>query len=158
MRTSRTLVTIVMTLSLEACPAPTHVEDADSDGGLIGDVERADVAFDGATDGPRPRDTGPEISLDSAFGECFVAITPRTGTVADTFTITGTGFLSTATATLRVVPEAGGTPVVDTTVPITGNMFTYMIQGSSLVAGNYLAEADDPTHVCSASGPFTVNP
>ena len=109
-----------------------------------------------AQDAPRLRDVGREIDLDSAFGQCFVMISPRTGTTADTFMITGSGILNASTATLTVSPEGAGGAIISTQVPVSNGMFEYSVPGSMLTAGDYRVDVNDPSFTCSTFGPFTV--
>lgn len=147
---------------LASCGGRTGVDGStDNDTGAGVDVSGMDVpptGTDAPADRPRLRDTGQEIALDSAFGQCFVAITPRTGTRSDTFVINGTGIHNATMAALTVALDtAPSSPIVNMQIPVTGGAFTYSLPGSTLATGNYTVSVNDPTFTCSTYGPFTVN-
>ncbi|MEI8256862.1 MAG: hypothetical protein WCJ30_14410, partial [Deltaproteobacteria bacterium] len=140
---------------LAACSTPSDVDGSPgNDTGVPVDANGMDIAAvetgsDASADRPRLRDTGQEISLDSAFGQCFVAVTPRTGTRADTFVISGTGIHNATMAALTVQLDGTTTPIVNMQVPVTAGAFTYSLPGSTLAVGNYTVNVNDPTFTCS---------
>jgi len=128
-----------------------------------GSVSETGVDTGGSTDAtvdvpdvPRVRDTGALPDIDSAFGQCAANVTPQTGSVATTFTITGTNLLSTNMATLSIAP-AGGAPVYTANVAVSAGTFTHMVTGSQLGVGTFRISVNDPSFTCSVTvGPLTV--
>jgi hypothetical protein len=130
----------------------------DNDGATTDGAMDAGTHADATTDGPRLRDTGPEISLDSALTNCTVQVEPRSGPASSTFVVTGRGFLSSPMVALTIGPE-GGTPFVNMQIPVdSSGGFTFSQPGTGLAPGDYSATATDPTFTCTFTGPFTVTP
>ncbi len=146
---------------LAACGTPNENDGSPGNDTAVGvDATGMDVVMPGTDvvmDVVRRRDTGQEIALDSPFGQCFVAVTPRTGTRSDTFVINGTGINNATMAALTVTLDGTTTPVVNMLIPVTAGAFTYSLPGSTLAIGNYTVNVNDPTFTCSTYGPFTVN-
>jgi len=147
-----------------SCSTPDNGDGSNqNDSGSTADTTGMDVqnpfdsGIDAPADRPRLRDTGQEAQLDSAFGQCFLTVTPRTGTRSDTFVINGTGVLNATMVALTISADSAPTTfIVNTSVPVSGGAFTFSAAGTMFAPGSYTVNVNDPTFTCSIYGPFTV--